>query len=67
MYCRCFISDFSKYYESYALISDPVDGPILASLLGKYHSDSNMTILLDFLQGGWFEIWLIIIYKANLL
>ena len=26
---------FSKYYEQEALIADPVDGPIFASLLGK--------------------------------
>jgi hypothetical protein len=27
--------NFSKFYENNALISDPVDGPIFASLLGK--------------------------------
>ena len=26
----------SKYYEKEALLMDPVDGPILASLLGKW-------------------------------
>ena len=26
---------FSKYYEKEALVQDPVDGPILASLLGE--------------------------------
>lgn len=30
----CVISP-SKYYEKEALLMDPVDGPILASLLGK--------------------------------
>jgi hypothetical protein len=29
------VCDFSKFYESEALIADPVDGPIFASLLGK--------------------------------
>lgn len=31
-----FLSIFSKYYEKEALLMDPVDGPILASLLGNY-------------------------------
>lgn len=31
----------SKYYEKEALLMDPVDGPILASLLGKWSSALN--------------------------
>ena len=34
--CIFFLSFyFSKYYEKDALLADPVEGPILASLLGK--------------------------------
>lgn len=33
LYC---FSVFSRYYETDALIADPVDGPIFASLLGMY-------------------------------
>lgn len=39
----------SKYYEKEALLMDPVDGPILASLLGKWSSALSiiwLTVLL---------------------
>lgn len=36
----------SKYYEKEALLMDPVDGPILASLLGKMGAECNWSFVL---------------------
>ena len=37
---------YSKFYEKEAVLMDPVDGPILASLLGNYFSVSIHYIIL---------------------